>query len=299
MVRCHVIDPMHCVFLGLAKHTIKTWKELGVLEDNHFSLLQEKVDSIVPPSIIGRIPRNIESTFSSFTADEWKNWILYYSIFALYKVVGETHYKCWSFLVDSCLILCQPVITTTQIDHAHILLIEYCKLFETLYGPEHCTPNMHMSCHLRECMLDYGPFSSFWCFPYERYNGILEGISKSWIAPEKQMFLKFLGMQNLKQLCARTDTNEDFLSLVYKLIQPKEKLDSSSLGQTSWQDISMQQLRNISCSVQDIDAVKSTYQCLIPPFKEKYFHDYELSYLQDMYSLLYPTSHIANISRCY
>ena len=53
MVRCHVIDPMHCVFLGLAKHTIKTWKEL---EDNHFSLLQEKVDSILPPSKIGRIP---------------------------------------------------------------------------------------------------------------------------------------------------------------------------------------------------------------------------------------------------
>ena len=61
MVRCHVIDPMHCVFLGLAKHTIKTWKELGVLEDNHFSLLHKNVDCIVPPSKIDRIPRKVES----------------------------------------------------------------------------------------------------------------------------------------------------------------------------------------------------------------------------------------------
>ena len=105
IVRCHVIDPMHCVFLGLAKHAVQTWKDVGVLENKHFSLLQEKVDCIVPPSKIGRIPRKIESGFSSFTADEWKNWILYYSVFALYNIIDNVHYKCWCYLVDSCVIL--------------------------------------------------------------------------------------------------------------------------------------------------------------------------------------------------
>ena len=56
VVRYHVIDPMHCIFLGLAKHTIQTWKDVGVLQNKHFSLLQEKVDRIVPPSKIGPIP---------------------------------------------------------------------------------------------------------------------------------------------------------------------------------------------------------------------------------------------------
>ena len=64
IIRSHVIDPMHCVFLGLAKHTIQTWKDRGVLHANQFTLLQEKVNSIVPPSKIGRIPRKIESGFS-------------------------------------------------------------------------------------------------------------------------------------------------------------------------------------------------------------------------------------------
>ena len=68
--------------------------------------------------------------------------------------------------------------------------MKYCEYFESLYGHEYCTPNMHMCCHLKDCLLDFGP--------YERYNGLLEGVSKSWIRPEKQMFLKFLGMQKIK-----------------------------------------------------------------------------------------------------
>ena len=153
---------------------------------------------------------------------------------------------------------------------------------------------MRMACHLKDCMLDYGPFSS--CFPYEQYNGILEGISKSWIAPEKQMFLKFWGMQKLNTV---SHSNDIFLSLVYEHMHQIEK-PASSLGQTLSQDIiSMQQVRNISCSVSDIDEVKSPDQCLTPPYyKEKYFRDYKLSYLQEMYIQL-PRLQITNISRCY
>ena len=195
IIRYHIIDPMHCIFLGLAKHTIQIWKDKGILQSTQFSLLQDKVDSIVPPSKIGRIPRKIQCSFMSFTADEWKNWILIYSIFALHGIVTGAHFNCWCLLVSSCCLFCQPIISSTHIERGHTLLVQFCKEFERLYGSDACTPNMHMACHLKDCMLDYGPLASFWCFPYERYNGILEGISKSWISPEKQMFLKFLGMQ--------------------------------------------------------------------------------------------------------
>ena len=116
---------------------------------------------MVSPSKIGRIPRKINFGFSSITADEWKNWILIYSVFALYGVIGDSQLKCWCYLVDSCIILCQPVITAAQINIVSTLLLEYCQLFQTLYGTESCTPNMHMSCHLTECLLDYGPLSPF------------------------------------------------------------------------------------------------------------------------------------------
>ena len=46
-------------------------------------------------------------------------------------------------------------------------------MFENLCGKERCTPNMHLHGHLRDCILDYGPIYSFWCFSFERYNGIM------------------------------------------------------------------------------------------------------------------------------
>ena len=52
-------------------------------------------------------------------------------------------------------------------------LTRFCVMFEALCGKEKCTPNMHHHGHLKDCILDYGPVFSFWCFSFERYNGIM------------------------------------------------------------------------------------------------------------------------------
>ena len=77
---------MHNLFLGLAKHTTNTWKSLNILKQAEFQILQAKVDSLIPPTKIGRIPQKIGSGFSSFTADEWKHWILIYSQYSLTRL---------------------------------------------------------------------------------------------------------------------------------------------------------------------------------------------------------------------
>ncbi|GET66058.1 hypothetical protein RIR_jg20587.t1 [Rhizophagus irregularis DAOM 181602=DAOM 197198] len=56
---------------------------------------------------------------------------------------------------------------------AHELLIKIIKLIEECYGEEKITPNLHLSLHLCECSYDYGPLYSFWCFSFERMNGLL------------------------------------------------------------------------------------------------------------------------------
>ena len=33
--------------------------------------------------------------------------------------------------------------------------------------------NMHLHGHIKECIEDFGPVYSFWCFSFERLNGIL------------------------------------------------------------------------------------------------------------------------------
>ena len=49
VVRFHVIDPMHNVFLGLAKHFIETLRSTGRLVNKNFEAIQTKVDSFNPP----------------------------------------------------------------------------------------------------------------------------------------------------------------------------------------------------------------------------------------------------------
>ena len=34
--------------------------------------------------------------------------------------------------------------------------MEFCEKFEVLYGQEFVTPNMHLHCHLYDCILDFG-----------------------------------------------------------------------------------------------------------------------------------------------
>ena len=83
-----VIDPMHNLFLGLAKHYIKrVFIGKQLLKDGDFELIQKRVDSMVAPSDIGRIPQKIQSSFSAFTADQFKNWVIHYSIIALHGLL--------------------------------------------------------------------------------------------------------------------------------------------------------------------------------------------------------------------
>lgn len=73
VIRYHTVDPMHSLFLGIAKHAVKVWRDLGKIQADHLTTIQEKIDNMTPPPKIGRIPRKIQSGFASFTADEWKN----------------------------------------------------------------------------------------------------------------------------------------------------------------------------------------------------------------------------------
>ena len=105
-----IIDPMHNLYLGLAKTTLKVWKEKELIKDKHFDLLQRRVDAVIPPPEIGRIPSKISTGFSGFTADHWKNWVRYYSAFALKGILAREHYDAWMCFVTACrLIGCKSI----------------------------------------------------------------------------------------------------------------------------------------------------------------------------------------------
>lgn len=189
-----IIDPMHNLFLGTAKHMLRVWRDLDLLPADS-SEIQKVVDSFCVPSDLGRIPKKIESKFSSLTADQLKNWILYFSIVALKPVLPQEHLDCWRNFVLACQILCKRSIFVSEVKRAHHLLVRFCRKFEELYGAERVTPNMHLHAHLCECIEAYGPVYTFWLFSFERYNGLLGRIPTNRKGVEKQMFRRF--MKNL------------------------------------------------------------------------------------------------------
>ena len=74
---------------------------------------------------------------------------------------------------QACSILVRRIVTLDNLNVAHEHLIELIRLIEINYGKNLITPNLHLSLHLNECCKDYGPLYSFWCFSFERMNGIL------------------------------------------------------------------------------------------------------------------------------
>lgn len=72
-IRFTIIDPMHNLFLGTAKHMMKNvWLPNKILKQNDLKSIQELIDNMKVPSNMGRIPNKIASNFASFTSDQWK-----------------------------------------------------------------------------------------------------------------------------------------------------------------------------------------------------------------------------------
>ena len=115
-----------------------------------------------------------------------------YSAVVLKDLLPQDHYCTWLLFVRACHILGQRVLQESDIVVADMLLLKFCKEFETLYGKDRCTPNLHLHLHLKQCFLDYGPAHSFWCYSFERYNGLLGSYNTNNKAVEVQIMKKFI-----------------------------------------------------------------------------------------------------------
>ena len=229
-----VVDPMHNLFLGTAKHLIKNiWIQRDILTKSAMGGIQGVIDSMSIPSDLGRIPGKVQSGFDHFTADQFKNWVNLYSIPCLYGILSSNHLENWRHFVLACRILCQHSLTVEQVTLADALLLKFCRRTEQLYGQPAMTPNMHMHCHLRNCLLDFGPVYSFWCFSYERYNGILRNQPSSNREIEPQLLMRFLADNAAYSLACPSHFQEDFV--VASLPSPRLV---GSLLQTSTPELS-------------------------------------------------------------
>ena len=143
----------------------------------------------------GRLPTTIGSGYGGFTANQWSNWITIFSPIVLKGLLPDEHLRCWLLFVRACTLLKPRILRKIDVDSADLFLLQYCKEFERLYGSRSVTPNMHLHTHLKQCLLDYGPLHAFWCYPFERFNGILGSFHSNRKSIESQIMKKFLNPQ--------------------------------------------------------------------------------------------------------
>lgn len=118
----------------------------------------------------------------------------------LKTVLASEHLQCWLLYVRACNILCARFIKKSDVDSADLYLLQFCRKCETLYGQDACTANFHLHLHLKQSFLDFGPSHAFWCFAFERFNGILGSYHTNNRAIELQLMRRFCREQSSRQL---------------------------------------------------------------------------------------------------
>ena len=159
------------------------------------------------------------SSVSSFTADQWKHWVVYFSLISLHDILHGDHLECWCHFVLACRILCQRNLTTEQVRLADALLLQFCRRTERLYGHHVVTPNMHMHCHLRACIEDFGPLHGFWCYAFERYNGLLGDTPNNNRTIEAQLMHRFIVDNSVSSISLPTEFSEEFNTTLLVYLQ--------------------------------------------------------------------------------
>lgn len=175
-IRFLVVDPMHNLFLGIAHWIVKRlWIDNDKITKAHLELMEKRAKQIKVPADVGRIPYKIATGegFSGYTADQWKTFIMIYATPIMWDLLDEADQQILTHFVMACFLLTARIIEDSALDEAHSRLLTVARLVEDNYGPEMITPNFHLSLHLTECCRDYGPLYAFWCYSFERMNGVL------------------------------------------------------------------------------------------------------------------------------
>ncbi len=233
------------------------WMGKNFLDKPSLIKIEYRLREIVVPSGLGRLPVTVAAgTF--LTAEQWKNWTLYFSIYCLHDILPRNHLECWRQFVLACQKLSPHEITEDDVTVADLFLLRFCQKVLELYGPEALTPNIHLHCHLASCIREFGPMHSYWLFPFERYNGLLGNQPTNNRSIELQLMRRFqrdnLHLQLINQ--ARQWPDSDiFLGLVAE----------SDVNKNNTTD-------NVPCS-------KYTRSCLTQE---------EVAVLQAVYCKLYP-----------
>ena len=192
----------------------------------------------------------------------------------------------WLLFVKACSLICTRCLLKENVTLADQYFQMFCRQFLDVNGPTACTPNMHLHLHLKECLFDYGPPYAFWCYAYERYNGMLGNFPNNQKNIEPQLMKKCLLLQELHSKSFPTEgkafqnillQNSHCLTGGMMMSMHQDALDAMRLSMPTLQKGSdftlsanekcLPPLKSLILTTEMVDSLKLTYKLLYPDFE--------------------------------
>lgn len=102
-----------------------------------------------------------------FKANELRNLAFYIAFPLFYGILNDKYLKNLLKYLIFLRILTQEAISVEEINDSKLLIDEFLKEYETLYGTDSMTYNAHAHQHLTMQVLRHGPINKISCFPFE------------------------------------------------------------------------------------------------------------------------------------
>jgi len=170
-------DYLHSTLIGVTKR----WTKQILNTKNHSeefycgkltNIINKRIDSLQVPSFVNRLPRNL-SMLAFWKASEFRNWLFFYSLPCLHKILKEKYFLHHCLYVEAIFTLCKSEISESDLERAKDLIEKYCSEYASLYGETEMTFNLHMQTHFHRACLMNGPLWSHSTFMFEGNNGLL------------------------------------------------------------------------------------------------------------------------------
>ena len=158
--------------------------------------IRKDIANITIPSWVEKPPSNFgSSTHGKLKADQWRTVCTIHMVITLVCIWGTARATDAERMVLENfvhLIVAVDAATRRSMSPSRVALFDenmeaYVKGLRSIYNHT-LVPNHHLSLHLKDCLLLFGPVRGWWSYPFERYNGLLQRLNTNskicmWIYP--------------------------------------------------------------------------------------------------------------------
>ncbi len=154
----------------------------GLFSNDVLQELRQDIKAIIMPSWLEKPPSNIgDASHGKLKADHWRTLGTVSMVITLVRLWGHAHasreeteaLENFMHLIAAVDLATRRSMSPERANAYDSHMEAYLQGLRNLYDAQ-LVPNHHLSLHLKECLLLFGPTHGWWAFPFERYNGLLQ-----------------------------------------------------------------------------------------------------------------------------